>query len=193
MTGKFERDGEKYDETVYDAEEAPQEVDSRKSRLSKFKRKANVALVTNVTKSPEQNLHKREVQYNWLQGSRIPLLLGSALAWWLGYIWLAVVLFVISVPMPWIAVVVGNAHGEARDPRAPIVYKPQAQRDYFNHQLDAGNAQALPPGALTDEDGKAIDLIREQYRFAERPARPTPPQSDDDSGIEYKNSRGMFS
>lgn len=193
MSSNFAHEDDVYDESVYDAEETPQEVDPKRSRFFKVKRRKNVALITNVTTSPEQNLHKREAQYSWLQGSRIPLLLGSALAWWLDYTWLAVILFVISVPMPWIAVVVGNAHGEPRDPRAPMVYKPQAQRDYINQQLEAGNARQLTSQDTAGSSGKSLDLIGEQYRFAERPARPTYPQPDDDSGVEFKKSRGMFS
>lgn len=197
---KYEDEHGVNNDNVYEADEAPiEKTRSRASRLVGSKRKKNVALITNATVSPEQNLHKREVQYNWLQGSRIPLLMGSAVAWWMGYIWVAVILFIISVPMPWIAVVIGNAHGEPRDPRAPMVYKPQLQRDFDTQwQLEHPDTHALGPGASSGDggsDGKAIDLVREQYRFVERPTTPPRPSFTDDeaSGITYKKSGGMFS
>lgn len=88
------------------------------------------ALITDAVRSPEQNRQSRERQYAILQGLRIPFILAAiAAAFYEAWV-LASVLFVISVPLPWIAVVLGNAQGEKRDSRTKNVYKPAAAREH---------------------------------------------------------------
>lgn len=53
---------------------------------------------------------------------------------WLHNWILATILFVISVPLPGIAVVIANGRGEAKDERTKQVYKPQIAR--AKHQLE---------------------------------------------------------
>lgn len=90
----------------------------------------DVELITDARRSPYDNwLHRKRV-YNILQGLRIPFLLLSALTYLvLDSVWLSAVLFVVSVPLPWIAVVIANGAGEPQDSRAPKVYKPQVARE----------------------------------------------------------------
>ncbi|AKE41377.1 hypothetical membrane protein [Corynebacterium kutscheri] len=90
-----------------------------------------VALITDVKPSAEHNIHRREVAYKWLQGSRVPFLLASAVTY-LGWhnVILSTILFLISVPLPWIAVVIANGAGSPRDSRTPAMYKPAAARHY---------------------------------------------------------------
>ncbi len=86
-------------------------------------------LITDKRRSPAEDLRHRERVYKVLQFSRIPFL-GLALVtflWWDNWI-ISALLFVISVPMPWIAVMFANAQGEPRDRRAPRVYKPGVVR-----------------------------------------------------------------
>lgn len=93
------------------------------------RRRSNVELITDARQSPLENWQHRKRVYAVLQGLRIPFLLASGLAYvWLHNWVLAAVLFVISVPLPWIAVVIANGVGEPHDPRRKQVYKPQVAR-----------------------------------------------------------------
>ena len=98
--------------------------------VSRWLRHHRVELITDARQSPLENWQHRRTVYNWLQGSRIPILLLAGGAYWLWENWLITgILFAISVPLPWIAVVIANGVGQARDPRRPQVYKPQAVRE----------------------------------------------------------------
>lgn len=76
---------------------------------------------------------------------------------------LAVVLFIISVPLPWVAVVIANGHGEPRDPREKNVYKPGLVREMNERaRLEAQRAHELEHKtkeleAKQDFDGLIID------------------------------------
>lgn len=98
--------------------------------VSRWLRHRRVELITDARQSPLENWQHRRTVYNWLQGSRIPILLLAGGAYWLWENWLITgILFAISVPLPWIAVVIANGVGQARDPRRPQVYKPQVVRE----------------------------------------------------------------
>lgn len=108
-------------------------------------------LITDAKRTPYENLRHREVAYAWLQGARVPFLLasGATYMWWQNW-WLSTLLFAISVPLPWIAVVIANGHGEPRDKRAPKVYKPAIARFELEH--NAG-PQALAAGGVSPNTG----------------------------------------
>ncbi|MEJ4112390.1 DUF3099 domain-containing protein [Corynebacterium kroppenstedtii] len=112
-----------------------------------FHRRKNVALITDAKRSPVEDWRRRRREYAILQGLRIPFLLFAAVAFMvLHNVILAAVFTVISVPLPWIAVVVANAVGETQDPRQPRVYKPAANRDAyyaFHGALDGERAKQL--------------------------------------------------
>jgi len=99
---------------------------SRKTR----RRRAHRALITDAQHTPEQNRRSREVQYAILQGLRLPFI---ALALLSGFVfdnwWIAAILFAISVPLPWISVMIANGQGEVRDSRQNNVYKPAVERE----------------------------------------------------------------
>ena len=87
--------------------------------------------------------------YNWLQGSRIPILLTAGAVYWLWENWVITgILFLISVPLPWIAVVIANGVGQPRDPRRPQIYKPQVAREQARQAahaaLESGKQKELP-------------------------------------------------
>lgn len=120
------------------------------------------ALITDAKRSPEQNLQSREAQYLWLQALRVPfILLSIASAWWLGNWWIATILFIVSVPLPWIAVMLGNAKGESRDPREKNIYKPALSRAYAaleersQQQLSSDAASADTPPAVIDHESQS--------------------------------------
>ena len=104
---------------------------------SMFHRRKHVALITDAQRSPVEDWHRRRREYAVLQGSRIPFLV------------LAAIFTVISVPLPWIAVVIANAVGETHDPRKPQVYKPAVNRDAyyaFHGLVDGERARELVAG-----------------------------------------------
>ena len=122
-----------------------------------FRRRGRVELITDARQTPLDNLNARRRKYAILQGSRIPFLLASAVTWvWWENTWVSAILFLISVPLPWIAVVIGNGAGEPRDPRVKQIYKPAVVRERnAQHILQADRAPELGPTVLeSDEDGR---------------------------------------
>ena len=104
------------------------EVPARTSRRLRLRRTRG-ELITDARHTHEQNIRSRERNYMLLQSLRIPFILLSMLAaWYWENWWLAGLLFVVSIPLPWIAVMVGNGQGEKRDPRQKNVYKPAPAR-----------------------------------------------------------------
>lgn len=128
-------------------------------------------LITDARRSPAEDLRRRERMYSWLQGARLPALLISAGSYiWLGDWILSGLLFIISVPLPWIAVVIANGKGERRDKRTRSVYKPQAAREFNAHlaaeaarhtELEAGGRSELSPGGdgAAAEEHEVIDNV----------------------------------
>lgn len=140
-----------HDPTTVDVEA---EATERTRRLRR--KRANRALITDAQRSPEQNRRSREVQYLWMQGLRLPFIALSLLAAFVwGNWWVAGVLFTISIPLPWISVMVANGHGEVRDSRHKHVYKPAAARAEM--QLEAARQAQLEarpdPRGSTDLPG----------------------------------------
>ena len=127
----------------------------------KILRRNEVLLITDKKRTQSQDIRHRRRIYNIIQISRVPLLAFAGLCWMMwGLWWLAAIIFVISIPLPWIAVVIANARGEPRDPRERAVYKPALIRE-MNEQLrlEAERARALEAGS-SPITGKEVDLIR---------------------------------
>lgn len=130
----------------------------RASRRFRRGRKSR-ALITDASYTPEQNRQSREKQYAILQGLRLPFIVAAVAAAWAHWWVLAGILFVVSVPLPWIAVVRGNAQGEVRDTRQKNVYKPamarQEQQMLAQQQraaLDSAEADRGSSPAIIDHD-----------------------------------------
>lgn len=79
-----------------------------------------------------------------MQGMRLPFVFLSIAAalWWHNWV-LAIIFFAISIPLPWISVVVANDGNEVRDKRSRNVYKPAAARQ---QQIMAARQQQLSSG-----------------------------------------------
>ena len=130
----------------------------RASRRFRRGRKTR-ALITDASYTPEQNRQSREKQYAVLQGLRLPFIVAAVAAAWAHWWVLAGILFVVSVPLPWIAVVRGNAQGEVRDTRQKNVYKPamarQKQQMLAQQQrtaLDSAEKDCGSSPAIIDHD-----------------------------------------
>lgn len=120
-----------------------------------------VLLITDKKRTPMQDLRHRRRIYNVIQAVRIPLLALAGLCWMIwGLWWLAIIIFIVSVPLPWVAVVIANGQGQPRDPREKAVYKPGLAREMqAQAQLEAERARALEATPPSNE-GKELDLIR---------------------------------
>ncbi|WJY97726.1 DUF3099 domain-containing protein [Corynebacterium fournieri] len=153
-------DPESEPETV-DADYSPSSGSTRVSGVSRrmFRRRRSRELITDASYTHEQNIQSRERQYALLQGLRLPFIVAAMAAAWAHWWVLAGVLFVVSVPLPWIAVVRGNAQGEVRDTRQKNVYKPaaarQQQRMLAQQQraaLDSPRAEGSNSPAIIDHN-----------------------------------------
>ncbi|WP_026196027.1 DUF3099 domain-containing protein [Corynebacterium lubricantis] len=126
-----------------------------KSRSKRFRFKTSPAqLITDAIRTPEQNRHSREVRYLILQLSRIPFILISMVLAFTGNWGLAAIFFIISIPLPWISVVIANGKGEVRDKRTRNVYKPAAAR-YM--AMEAERRAALEAGESSGEASDPAD------------------------------------
>ncbi|MDO5511978.1 DUF3099 domain-containing protein [Corynebacterium sp.] len=147
------------DQDTFDAvdpAEEPGEESRPRRRFGLRRRRAE--LITTARRTPAQNLRRRERVYTWLQASRLPALLISAGSYlWLGDWIVSGILFLISVPLPWIAVVIANGQGEVRDKRTRNVYKPQAAREYYAAVEEQNRARLdKPPQRELDADRSDI-------------------------------------
>lgn len=133
---------------------------SSRSWLRRVLHRNEVLLITDKKRSPMQNLRHRRRVYNTIQAARIPLLALAGVTWMLWHNWwLAAVLFTVSVPLPWVAVMIANGHGEPRDARERNVYKPALARERDRQAgLEAADTRAIDPG--TGTTGKEVDRIR---------------------------------
>ena len=64
-------------------------------------------------------------------------------------------LAVLAIPLPWIAVMVGNGQGEKRDPRQKNVYKPAAARAAA-HEFELEQQRRRELGAAGNQSGRVI-------------------------------------
>jgi hypothetical protein len=63
-------------------------------------------LITDAARSYEEDLAVRKRRYKIMMGMRIPLMIAAAACY--QYPWVAVALLVISIPLPWMAVLIAN-------------------------------------------------------------------------------------
>lgn len=123
------------------------------------RRRSDVELITDARQSPLENWRHRKRVYAILQGLRIPFLLASGVAYvWLHNWILAAILFVVSVPLPWIAVVIANGVGEPHDPRRKQVYKPQVARERAAYQQQLLASGPAHPELLPGNSAGRLEL-----------------------------------
>lgn len=116
---------------------------------SKRSGSVDAALITDARVGPGQDRNRRERQYATLMALRVPSLVAAVFTWYVFHsvLWTAVVVGV-TLPLPWIAVVLANGRGPKKDARERNTYKPALARaqmeSQLHDQLQAGTAQALP-------------------------------------------------
>ncbi|MGP9723419.1 DUF3099 domain-containing protein [Corynebacterium sp. AOP40-9SA-29] len=98
---------------------------------SSRRRGDDVSVITDARRSPLDDWRHRRRLYAGLQLSRIPLLGAAVGAYgWLHSPVLAAVFAVISLPLPWVAVLLANEKSDDREKGEPKVYKPALVRQY---------------------------------------------------------------
>ena len=159
------------DDDIAESIEGQAEETRRRARV--FRRP--VELITDAELSPHQRRLKRERIYVILQIIRVPLLLLAMLVWALwGLWWLAAIIFVVSIPLPGVAVVLANEKGTKRDHRQQSTYKPAAARMHHN-QLRQAQALEPPPPKEVGQGPEVIDADPDPAT----PDHPTDPRKDD--------------
>jgi hypothetical protein len=69
-------------------------------------RPADPVLITDAARSYEEDLAVRKRRYKIMMGMRIPFMILAAMCYQIP--WLAVTLLVLSIPLPWVAVLIAN-------------------------------------------------------------------------------------
>jgi Protein of unknown function (DUF3099) len=74
--------------------------------VSEAQRPADPVLITDAPMSYEQELAARKSRYKIMMGMRVPLMIMAAVFYQTP--WVAVTLLVLSIPLPWMAVLIAN-------------------------------------------------------------------------------------
>ena len=74
--------------------------------MSEAQRPENPVLITDAPMSYEQELATRKSRYKIMMGMRVPLMIMAAVFYQTP--WVAVTLLVLSIPLPWMAVLIAN-------------------------------------------------------------------------------------
>lgn len=128
-------------------------------------RRGAAELITDAETAPGDNRRRREITYSVLQFLRIPALLAAFYLMYTHHAWvLAAIVCAVTIPLPWIAVVIANETREKKDKRERNVYKPamvrearaQAQRAQMDtHSL--GTSSASPARGQLNSAPPTID------------------------------------
>lgn len=103
-------------------------------------RREDPVLITDAQISYEEELAVRKRRYKWMMGMRIPCMILATAFYQIP--WLAVTLLVISVPLPWIAVLIANDR-LPRKAATPSRYRPErAELESRPHPVVESGVQA---------------------------------------------------
>jgi hypothetical protein len=132
----------------------------------------DTVLITSAKKSRLSNWRHRRHVYAALQLSRIPLFIIAVMIYgWLHNPALAALVAVISLPLPWVAVLLANDAGEAQEKGVPKVYKPALVREQRARETQAladptsraalGSAPDTPQTGVRRDTPEIIDADEE--------------------------------
>lgn len=68
--------------------------------------RAEPVLITDAARSPAEELAERKRRYTLMMGMRLPFMILAAVFY--DTPWLAVALLLLSIPLPWMAVIIAN-------------------------------------------------------------------------------------
>lgn len=147
--------------TTVDAMPEQQDRPSARRVGRRRRRDADVEVITDARRSRLDDWRHRRYVYAGLQLARIPLLVMAVVAYgWLHSPVLAAVFAVISLPLPWVAVLLANEKGSDEEKGQPKVYKPALARQYreakWNAGLTDGTRDEIGAGPSTTEDEDTV-------------------------------------
>ncbi|WP_255463814.1 MULTISPECIES: DUF3099 domain-containing protein [unclassified Corynebacterium] len=123
---------------------------------SRSRRVSQVEVITDAKSSPLEGWHHRRRVYTVLQILRIPLLAASAVVMLVTHnAALAVGVAVISIPLPWIAVLLANETGQV-DETTNKVYKPALVREQRRAQRAALSGESARPMIESTESAPQV-------------------------------------
>ncbi|OFM59677.1 hypothetical protein HMPREF2678_06530 [Corynebacterium sp. HMSC058E07] len=123
---------------------------------SRSRRASQVEVITDAKSSPLEGWHHRRRVYTVLQILRIPLLAASAVVMLVTHnAALAVGVAVISIPLPWIAVLLANETGQV-DETTNKVYKPALVREQRRAQRAALSSESARPMIESTESAPQV-------------------------------------
>jgi hypothetical protein len=93
-------------------------------------------LITDAAVSYDEELRIRKQRYKVMMGMRIPLMVLAAFCYQIP--WLAVTLLVLSIPLPWIAVLVANDRLPNKSERANRYRGDRRQLEQRDHPVIEG-------------------------------------------------------
>lgn len=116
---------------------------------------SDVSVITDARRSPLDDWRHRKRVYAGLQLARIPLLVAAVVSYaWLDSAVLAAVFAVVSLPLPWVAVLLANEKNDDREKGEPKVYKPGLARKYRlaneGHGVTARSFEQLTSSSAND-------------------------------------------
>ena len=155
---------------------------------SRRRRGDDVSVITDARRSPLDDWRHRRHLYAALQLARIPLL-GAAVA---AYAWLhspalAAVFAVISLPLPWAAVLLANEKTDDREKGQPKVYKPALARQYrdsINNPQLGGSASGQLEAPREETGYTVIDAETDRLDDPDSPGNPDTFTTSDTSAWE---------
>ncbi|MDN8579872.1 DUF3099 domain-containing protein [Corynebacterium bovis] len=116
-----------------------------------------VSLITDARRSPLENWHHRRRVYAALQLARLPIFAVAGVVLWLTHnVAATAAIGAVSLPLPWIAVLLANEKGEGGDPRERRVYKPGLVREN-RARIAAEQLAAARHAAVVGEGGDGND------------------------------------
>lgn len=132
---------------------------------------ADAFLITGAQQSQDEQHRARVRKYLWMMSLRVPaLLLASAVYVWTGSPWWAIAVIAVSIPIPWMAVLIANDRPPRKRGEVQY-YKFGAGRTVGPAELAAEPAPAAGPEAaeVAAADGRTIDA--EVVERADSPGR----------------------
>ncbi|GAA1383368.1 hypothetical protein GCM10009613_12710 [Pseudonocardia kongjuensis] len=122
-------------------------------------RREDPVLITDAQMSYDEELEVRKRRYKWTMGLRIPCMILAGVFYQIP--WLAVTLLAISVPLPWIAVLVANDRlprkaekpNRYRHEHRAIEERPHPVVEGGDERRDTGGDEGREPAGDTGGDG----------------------------------------
>lgn len=137
-------------------------ADARKRKMggeSRAKRASQVEIITDAKSSPLQGWHHRRKVYTVLQLLRIPLLALAAIVMLITHnAALSVCIALISLPLPWVAVLLANETGQV-DETTNKVYKPALVREQRRAERAALAGETSRPMLESDSPGASTPQV----------------------------------